>query len=91
MLVSYGETQNEHLFDREAESIAREAFRENWRTSRRTGSARHRCLSGFEKEGVEVNEASSNLHSREHCRPTSGDSTLRLARNGRAARIRNRV
>jgi predicted DNA-binding protein len=45
----------------------------------------------FEKEGVEVNEASSNLHSREHCRPTSGDSTLRLARNGRAARIRNRV
>ena len=32
---------------------APEAIQENWRTRRRIGSPRHRCVSAFEEEGIE--------------------------------------
>ena len=54
IIASYDEAPDEHLFEQRAEGNTGKALGKDWRASRRTDSPRHRCLSGFEKEGIEV-------------------------------------
>jgi DNA invertase Pin-like site-specific DNA recombinase len=42
------------VFERTAIEKAPEVIQENWRTGRRIGSPRHRCVSDFEEEGIEM-------------------------------------
>ena len=45
---------NGPVFEGTAIDKAPEAVRENWRTRRRIGSPRHRCVFAFEEEGIEM-------------------------------------
>ena len=45
---------NSPVFEGTAVGKAPEAIRENWRTRRRIGSPRHRCVFAFEEEGIEM-------------------------------------
>jgi DNA invertase Pin-like site-specific DNA recombinase len=45
---------NSPVFEGAAVGKAPEAIRENWRTRRRIGSPRHRCVFAFEEEGIEM-------------------------------------
>jgi hypothetical protein len=56
---AYDEVPHEHLREQRAEDSPGTAIRQNWRACRRTDSPRHRCLSGCEKEGIEVKKRCS--------------------------------
>jgi DNA invertase Pin-like site-specific DNA recombinase len=48
-----------------------EAIRQNWRTRRRTGSPRHRCIPAFEEEGIEMKKRAVL-----YCRISTGEQHL---------------
>jgi DNA invertase Pin-like site-specific DNA recombinase len=62
---------NGPVFEGTAIDKAPEAVRENWRTRRRIGSPRHRCVSDFEEEGIEMKKRAEL-----YCRISTGDQHL---------------
>src|SRR5580692_6341901 len=62
---------NGPVFEGTAIDKAPEAVRENWRTRRRIGSPRHRCVSDFEEEGIEMKKRAVL-----YCRISTGDQHL---------------